>query len=82
VEQPEQIYTAIANVIRKSSEAGQLVQLEEIWTELTGQGLLTSEADDPRPHLQGIVREVVKRNEDLGEIPGVMVLLTFILRRV
>ncbi len=71
MEQQEQIYTAIANVIRKSGEAGQLVQFEEIWTELTGQGLLTSEADDPRPHLQGIVREVVKRNEDLGEIPGV-----------
>ncbi len=70
MEQQEQIYTAIANVIRKSSETGQLVQFEEILTELTEQGLLTSEADYPRSHLQGIVREVVKRNEDLREIPG------------
>jgi len=70
VEQQEQIYTAIANVIRKGSETGQLVQFEEILTELTEQGLLTSEADGPRSHLQGDVREVVKRNEDLREIPG------------
>jgi hypothetical protein len=70
VEQQEQVYTAIAQIIRERSETGQLVQFEEILTELTGQGLLTSEADDPRPHLQGIVREAVKTNEDLREIPG------------
>ena len=41
MEQQEQIFTAIANVIRKSSETGQLVQFEEILTQMTGQGLLT-----------------------------------------
>lgn len=70
MEQQEQISLTIAQIIRTKSETGQLVQFEEILIELTGQGLLTSEADDPRSHLQGIVREVVKSNEDLSEIPG------------
>ncbi len=70
MEQREQITLTIAQIIRDRSETGQLVQFEEIWTELTGQGLLTLEADDPRSHSQGIVREVVKGNEDLREIPG------------
>lgn len=69
MEQQEQIYTTIADVVRGRSQAGQLVQFEEVLSELAEQGLPTGEGDDPRS-LHAIIGEVVTRNEDLREIAG------------
>ena len=70
MEQQEQISLTIAQIIRERSETGQLVQFEEIWTELTGQGIVKSEVADQRSLLEAILSEVVAENEDLREIPG------------
>lgn len=70
VEQQEQICTAVANVIRKTSQTGRLIQFAEIVRGLARRGLREFEADDPKSHLHAIIREVVQRNEDLREIPG------------
>jgi hypothetical protein len=70
VEQREQISLAMAQIIRARSETGQLVQFEEIWTELTGQGVVKSEVADQKSFLESILREAVAGNEDLEEISG------------
>lgn len=70
MEQREVICLTIAKIIRRRSENGQLVQFDEILTELTGQGLLKSEVGDQKFHCESILKETVKKNEDLKEISG------------
>jgi len=70
MEQQEVICLTIAEIIRRRSETGQLVQFEEILTELTGQSLLKSEVADQRSHFEVILRQTVEKNEDLNEISG------------
>jgi hypothetical protein len=68
MEQQEAIYTAIVKVIRERSAAGQLVQLDEILAELTGQGLLKSETDEQKSLLRTMIGRVMEENGDLKEI--------------
>jgi hypothetical protein len=68
MEQQEAICFAIAKAIRERSKAGQLIQFEEISTELTRQGLLKLEVADERFHFEAFLREAVENNEDLKEI--------------
>ena len=70
MEQREVICLTITEIIRRRSETGQLVQLEEILTDLTGKGLLKSEVVDQRSHFEVILRYTVEKNEDLNEISG------------
>ncbi len=71
MEQKEEIRLKIAKIIRERSETGPLVQLEELLTELAGQGLLNSEvAADQRSNFEGVLRQVVIENEDIREISG------------
>lgn len=68
MEQREEIRLTIAKIIREKSETGQLMQFEELLTELAGQGLLNPEGTDQRSHLEGILRQVVSENEDIKEL--------------
>ncbi|MGE5254542.1 MAG: hypothetical protein ACM3N7_11300 [Planctomycetaceae bacterium] len=52
-------------MIRKSSEAGQLISEAEILRRLAELGFLKPPAAHPAEELQGILREVFGRNEDL-----------------
>jgi hypothetical protein len=70
MEQREVICLTIAEIIRRRSETGQLVQFEEILTELTGQGLLESEVAEQRSHFESVLKQTVEKNEDLNEISG------------
>mgnify|MGYP001025374633 CR=1 FL=1 len=70
MEQREITCGAIAKIIRERSEAGDLIQFEEIFSELVGQGLLKSEVADQRLHFEGILRQTVEKNEDIKEISG------------
>jgi hypothetical protein len=68
VEPKEEIRLTIAKIIREKSEAGQLMQFEEISNELAERGLLHSEADHQRSHFASILRQVVAENEDIKEL--------------
>ena len=68
MEQREEVRLTIAKIIRERSETGQLVQFEEILTELAGQGLLNSEVAHQKSHLKGILSQVVSENEDIKEL--------------
>jgi hypothetical protein len=68
MEQQEAICLAIAKAIRERSITGQLIQFEEILTELTSQGLLKLEATDERFHFEAFLKESLEKNEDLKEI--------------
>ena len=70
MERQDQICSAIAKLIRDKSKTRQLVQFDEILTELNGQGLLNSEIVDQRAHFEAMIRQAVKENEDLKEISG------------
>ena len=70
MEQREVICLTVAEIIRRRSETGQLVQFEEIFAELTGQGLLKSEFADQSSHFEAILKQAVEKNEDLNEISG------------
>jgi hypothetical protein len=70
MERPEQIHAAIATLIRDRSENKQLVQFNEISEELNRQGFLKSEMSDHETHLEPIMGDVLKENEDLREISG------------
>ncbi|MCX5872946.1 MAG: hypothetical protein NTY51_06890 [Deltaproteobacteria bacterium] len=69
MERREEIRLTIAKIIREKSEAGQLVQFEELLTELAGQGLSNSDvAAHQRSHFEGVLRQVVSENGDIKEI--------------
>ncbi len=68
MEQREQIRRAIAETIREQSEAGQLIPLEEIWTELVRAGHVTQDANNETTDFEAILGEVVQENADLQEI--------------
>jgi hypothetical protein len=68
MEKLDAICLTIEKIIRERSKAGQLIQFEEIFTELTKQGLLKSEVADERPHVEAILRETIEKNEDLKEM--------------
>lgn len=70
MEKEETTNVAIARIIRERSEAGQLIHFEGILTELTGQGLLESDADDQKSLCLGMINRVVEANGDLNEIFG------------
>jgi hypothetical protein len=70
MEKQETINAAIAKIIRERSASGQLVQFEEIMAELTGQGLLESEADDQKSLCLTMISRVVEENGDLRKISG------------
>jgi hypothetical protein len=64
----EEIRLTIARIIREKSEAGQLVQFEELLTELAGQGLPASEVAYQRSHFKDVIRQMISENEDIKEI--------------
>ena len=68
MEQREQISQAIARIIRERSKTAQLIQSEEIWTELVAQGLVTSDATDEPANFEAFLGEVAQENPDLQEI--------------
>ena len=70
MEQKEEIRLTIAKIIRERSETGQLVQFEELLTELAAQGLLNSDVAHQRSHFEGVLRQVVSENEDIKELSG------------
>ncbi len=70
MEQQEVICLRIAEIIRRRSENGQIIQPDEILKELIRQGLLKSEGVDPKSHFEVILRQTVEKNEDLNEISG------------
>lgn len=60
-----------ASMIRKKSEAGKLVLPEEIFQALSEQNVLKSNKDrQSKEVLEAIVKETMKGNGDLKEIPG------------
>lgn len=59
----------IMNFIQMRGEAGQLVTAEEIYTEFLRMGILNSEKGDEPTELEAFLKERVKNNEDLREIP-------------
>ena len=59
---------AIAAMIRKSSEAGQLISEPEILRLAAEQRLLSPPAGDPAEEVWSILRQVVGQNEDLHEL--------------
>jgi len=68
MEKLEAICLTIEKIIRERSKTGQLIQFEEILTELTKQGFVKSEVADRRPHVEAVLRETIEKNEDLKEI--------------
>jgi hypothetical protein len=68
MEQKEQINLTIAQAIRERSQAGRLIQLEEIWAELSEQGFLKSETADDSSGLEPILTQVLASNDDIREI--------------
>jgi hypothetical protein len=70
VEQQDQICLTVAKIIREKSEAAQLALFDDILAGVTDQALLKTEIADRKSHLEAIVREVVRENEDLNEISG------------
>ncbi len=68
--QSEQIHLAIAAIIRDKSRTKQLIQLDEIVDELNRQGFLESKNGYQETDFEPIVRESLKKNEDLREING------------
>lgn len=61
---------AIANLIRKKSEAGQLVIQNEILHELREQSVLKSERGDDPNTLITILKKTMETNDDIKEIQG------------
>jgi hypothetical protein len=57
-------------LIRDRSENKQLVQFDEIWEKLSKQRFPESEIGDQVTHLEPIMGDVLKENEDLREISG------------
>jgi hypothetical protein len=57
------------NFIQARGEAGHLVTAEEIYTEFVRMGILNSEKGDEPTELEAFLKERVKHNEDLREIP-------------
>lgn len=70
MEQSEEIRPALAKMIREKSRAGQLVQFDELFTELAGQGLLDSKGAHQKSELQDALRHVVSEYEDIKELSG------------
>jgi hypothetical protein len=70
VEQREETSLKITKIIRERSESGRLVQLEELLTELAGQGLLNSGVAADKSNFEGVLRQIVVENEDIKEISG------------
>ena len=68
MEQREQISQAIARIIRERSETAQLIQSEEIWTELVKQGFVISDTSDDMANFGAILGDVVREKTDLREI--------------
>ena len=68
MEQREQIGIAIAQMIRDRSEAGQLIQFEEISAQLNGQGLLNSEFADETSDPKSVLGRVLASHDDIREI--------------
>jgi len=67
----EAAYQLAAGMIRKKSEAGKLVFPEEILQALQEKNVLEPGRSAPSEEgLEAIVKETMKRNEDLKEIPG------------
>jgi hypothetical protein len=69
MEKNETLCLAVANIIRKSSEIGQLVQPEGIRKELIGQSLLKLEGDQQGLQVEDILEQALEENEDLKKIP-------------
>jgi hypothetical protein len=68
MEQPEPLSQTIARIIRERSETGQLIQFDEIWTELVEQCLVKSDAADEQANFEDMLENTVRANTDLREI--------------
>jgi hypothetical protein len=68
MEQREQISQTIVRIIREKSKTAQLTQSQEIWTELVGQGFVTSDATDEPANFKAVLGVVAQENPDLREI--------------
>ncbi len=71
VQESEAAYQFAAGMIRKRSEEGKLVLTEEILQALVGKNVLkSSKGGQSEEGPEAIVKETMKRNKDLKEIPG------------
>jgi hypothetical protein len=70
MERREDIRPAMATIIRKRSDTGQLMHFEQLLAELAEQGFLNSEMGHRRSHIEDLFRQVLAENEDLKEISG------------
>jgi len=68
VTQQSEICALIAKIIRDRSEAGQLIQSDEILIELQGRGLLNAQDVDATMDFEAAVEQVLHDNQDLKEI--------------
>jgi hypothetical protein len=68
MEQNETICLAVANIIRKRSEMGQLALPNEILEELTGRGLLKFKGDQQEFQMETILKQTVEENKDVKDI--------------
>jgi len=66
-ERPSQL---VASFIRKRSQNGQFVSMNEIFEELKRRGLLAGEKESAEITENRILTEMIKENEDLREFPG------------
>ncbi len=71
VQESEAAYQFAADMIRKRSQEGKLVLTEEILQALGGKKVLkSSKSGQSEEGPEAIVKETMKRNKDLKEIPG------------
>jgi hypothetical protein len=68
MEQPEPLTQTIARIIRERSETGQLIQFDEISTELVRQCLAKSDAADEPANFEVILENAAQANADLQRI--------------
>ena len=64
----EALVHVVPSMIRKSSEAGQLLSQPEIIQRVIDQHLLTSQTARPEKEAESILREAVEGNQDLHEL--------------
>ncbi len=68
IQQWETACLAAANIIRKKSETGQLLFQKDIFQDLIDQKVLKSDHREQEGTFEAILKETMKRNEDLKEL--------------
>jgi len=68
IQQSETVCLVAANIIRKKSEAGQLLFQKEIFQDLIDQKVLKSDPREQSGPFETILKEIMRRNEDLKEL--------------